>query len=232
MREGLQAVLFDATGTLLDPLEPVGETYSRFARDFGVEIDPRCIADAFRRILRGARPRVFEDAAVDEIPALERRWWRELVRGTIRAADSSVQFDDFEGFFAALFEHFEKPDAWVLRAGARQALAALHGDGYPLGLVSNFDYRLLDILEGLALTEFFSSIKIPASCGMAKPGSAIFAAALEQLGATADRALYVGHDPELDLAAAARAGLRTLDVAELRDLTELPARLEALATLE
>jgi len=231
MREGLQAVLFDATGTLIDPREPVGETYSRFARDFGVEISPWRIGDAFRRILRGTEPRVFEDAAVDEIAELERRWWRELVRGTIRAADSSVQFDDFESFFMALFEHFAKPGAWVLRAGARETLGVLRGDGCLLGVVSNFDYRLLELFEGLELSDFFYTVKIPASCGMAKPGSAIFAAALEQLGATAERALYVGHDAELDLAAAARAGLRTLDVTKLRDLTELPARLKALATL-
>jgi putative hydrolase of the HAD superfamily len=231
MKAGPQAVLFDATGTLIDPREPVGETYSRFAGDFGVEISAWRIGDAFRRILRRAGPRVFEDAAVDEIAELERRWWREIVRGTIRAADSSVQFDDFESFFVALFEHFAKPRAWVLRAGARETLAALRADGCLLGVVSNFDYRLLKILEGLEISSFFSTINIPASCGLAKPGSAIFAAALEQLGATAERALYVGHDPELDLAAAARAGLRTLDVAELRDLTELPARLKALATL-
>jgi putative hydrolase of the HAD superfamily len=231
MRESLQAVLFDATGTLIDPGEPVGETYSRFACDFGVEISPWRIGDAFRRILRGTEPRVFEGAALDEIAELERRWWSEVVRGTIRAADSSVQFDDFESFFTALFEHFATPGAWVLRAGAREALVALRRGGCQLGVVSNFDYRLLNILEGLEIADFFSTVAIPASCGMAKPGSAIFAAALEQLCATAARTLYVGHDPELDLAAAARAGLRTLDVAELRDLTELPARLKALATL-
>jgi putative hydrolase of the HAD superfamily len=227
----IQAVLFDAAGTLIDPSEPVGETYAHVARQFGVELPAWRLSDAFGRVVRRAGPRLGQDAATANIAELERRWWRGIVRSTFLAADSTVRFDDFEGFFDALFECFAEPQAWVLRPGAREALATLGADKCLLGIVSNFDYRLPKILEGLAIAGYFDTVTIPSSCRIEKPDSGIFEAALRQLGVAAERAVYVGHHPRLDLAAASAAGLHVLDVDALRDLHQLPARLRALANL-
>lgn len=228
-RRKVRAVLFDAAGTLIDPSEPVGETYARVARHFGVEISPWRLGDAFRRIVRGAGPRLGRNAATDDIEEIERSWWRQIVRGTFLAADGTLRFRDFEGFFEALFGHFAEPDAWVLRAGVAEALPALRAEGLLLGIVSNFDHRLMKILEGLEITGFFETVQIPVACRLEKPDRRIFEVALQHLKVSAPEALYVGHHPRLDLGAASNAGLQTLDVAELGDLGELPARVRGLA---
>ena len=85
----IRAVLFDAAGTLIAPREPVGESYARLARDYGVALSAWRLDDAFRRIFAQAEPMVFPEAAPEEIPALERDWWRRVVRATFLAADST-----------------------------------------------------------------------------------------------------------------------------------------------
>ena len=71
----------------------------------------------------------------------------------------------------------------------------------------------------------------PQRCGAAKPDAAIFAAALGELGIEAREAIYLGDDPRKDLAAARDAGLSVLPV-ESSGLSELPARIEAIATFD
>jgi putative hydrolase of the HAD superfamily len=72
---------------------------------------------------------------------------------------------------------------------------------------------------------------IPAECGHAKPEPAIFASALASLGLAAEAAVYVGHDPEEDAPGAEAAGLQVLLLREGDTLSDLPARIQALATL-
>ncbi len=80
-------------------------------------------------------------------------------------------------------------------------------DGYQLGVVSNFDYRLYHILEGLGLSEAFDSITISSEAGWAKPDPRIFEVALTRHGVTAGEALHVGDVPQLDAAGAQAAGI-------------------------
>jgi putative hydrolase of the HAD superfamily len=225
-------VLFDATGTLIELREPVGETYSRLGRDHGVTLPAWRLDEAFGRVLRRAPPRVFPDTAPGEIAARERTWWWKLVRDTFRAADSTVAFPDFEAFFSEAFEHYATAQAWRLRPYAARALRALRSAKLLVGVVSNFDQRLTKILKAIEIDDLFDSVTLPADCGAEKPDPRIFAAALSSLGVAAEEALYVGDDLLRDLAAARSAGLRALDASQLASLMELPARLDSIATLE
>lgn len=222
---GVSAVLFDATGTLIETREPVGETYARIAREYGVALPAWRLQDAFSRVLRGAPPCVGPEAAPAEIEARERAWWRDVVRATFRATDGSVRFSDFEACFERLFGHFARADAWRARPGAAGALERLRTARIPTGVVSNFDRRLRGILDGLGLAARLDVVVLPSDAGAAKPDPRIFALALERLGAPAARAVYVGDDRERDLAGARAAGLRAIDVGALATLDELPDRI-------
>jgi putative hydrolase of the HAD superfamily len=221
------AVLFDAAGTLIETVEPVGESYARIAAVHGVALPAWRLGDAFARILRGAPPRVFPGATRERVATLERRWWREVVRATFLAADGTARFEDFEGFFEALFEHFAGPDAWRARAGAGQALDRLRERGTRTGVVSNFDARLGPILTGLGLSQRLDAVVLPIDAGAAKPDPAIFDLALARLGCPAGACVYVGDDSERDIAAVRRLGLRAIAVGGLATLAEVPERLDA-----
>ncbi len=227
----LRAVLFDVTGTLIEPAEEVGTTYARVAAQFGVELPAWRLSDGFQRVLRHAPPRVPHSSDPRQIERSELAWWRERVRQTFQATDSTVRFSDFDAFFAQLFGVFASGEAWRMRTGVPEALQEIRAAGLLTGIVSNFDYRLLELLESLGIVNLFDVVMYPHRCGSAKPERTIFLAALGELGVAPGDAIYVGHDPHDDLAAARDAGLRAVDVAQLQTLSDLPARLEALATL-
>jgi len=227
----VRAVLFDATGTLIELVDEVGDTYSRVAAEFGVSLPGGRITDAFIRVLRHAPRRVFPQASSEAAEAREREWWQERVRQTFQAADSTVRFVDFPGFFTALWEVFARGESWRLRPGVHIALDALRAKGLALGIVSNFDHRLPRILDELGISARFDVVALPCLHGAAKPEPALFQAALEALDVSADETLYVGDDPENDLAGAHAAGLHFCDARELERLDALPARIAGLATL-
>lgn len=207
--------------------EPVGETYARVAREHGVALPAWRLDDAFRRVLASAPAMVFPGETPSRVRERERAWWRAVVRAVFRAADQMVCFADFDALFDALFAHYADPGAWQPTPGAAEALRALHADGRRVAVASNFDQRLPAILAGLGLGPF-DAVLLPAHLGAAKPDPAFFAAAAARLAVTPGEAVYVGDDPEQDVAAAQRAGWRAVDVATLATLGALPKQIRAL----
>jgi putative hydrolase of the HAD superfamily len=225
----IQAVLFDAAGTLIELRESVGETYARVARDHGVDLPAWRLDDAFGRIFAQAPPLVFPEARESEIDAAERDWWRAIVRGTFLATDSTTRFDDFTGFFDALYAKFSAPECWRARDGCHAMLAELRRRGMAIGVVSNFDRRLHGLLAGLELSPLVDAVVLPSDAGAEKPAFAIFELALARIGADAATSVFVGDSQIDDIDGARDAGLRAVDVASLADLGCLPDRLDRLA---
>jgi putative hydrolase of the HAD superfamily len=117
--------------------------------------------------------------------------------------------------------------------GTRDVLQMLRAAGYRLGVVSNADGRVAQLLRDLALHEFFETIIDSHHVGFEKPDPAIFACALNELGAAADSAVYVGDMYAVDVLGARAAGLdailldpleiaNEMDCLVIRDLRELP----------
>lgn len=225
----IETVLFDAAGTLIDPRETVGTTYARIAREHGVDLPAWRLDDAFRRIFRGAPPLLFPEATAGEIEACERQWWRAVVRSTFLATDSTARFEDFDGFFDALYAEFSQPGCWRVRQGCHAMLSELRSRGIALGVVSNFDRRLHALLAGLELAALIDAVVLPSDAGALKPASEIFEFALSRLGATASATVFVGDSDTKDIHGARALGMRTIHVATLANFDDFPDRLDRLA---
>ncbi len=217
-----RAVLFDAAGTLIEPREPIGQTYARISEKYGAAISAWRLDDAFARVWRTAPAMVYPGLPADATARFERDAWRAIVRQTFLAADSAVRPDDFDAFFEELFAHFATGAAWRVLPGASDALEALRGERVATAVVSNFDRRLPGILSDLELAPLLDLVWLPSDAGVTKPDPAIFESALSALGVTAARALFVGNDAERDLAGARAVGMRAVDVASLATLADLP----------
>ncbi len=63
-----------------------------------------------------------------------------------------------------------------------------------MAVVSNFDTRLRDILEGLGVLDLFDAVVVSAEVGAEKPNPVIFEAACEQLGVRPEEAVHIGDD--------------------------------------
>jgi putative hydrolase of the HAD superfamily len=222
-------VLFDAAGTLIELAEPLGEVYARAGARHGAAISAWRLEDAFQRCFRRAPPLVFPGAGPSRTAELERGWWRDLVRSTFLAADSAVRPRDFDACFDELWRHYASASAWRPRAGAIEALRALRAADLRSAVVSNFDRRLVALLDGLGLSPWLDAVVLPSDAGAAKPDPAPLRLALERVGCAPGEAVFVGDDPTRDLEPARRLGLRALDVRELATLADLPARVSTLA---
>jgi putative hydrolase of the HAD superfamily len=223
----LAAICFDATGTLIETAESVGEVYHRVAREFGVDLPARRLEAAFRGILQQAPARGVEGASVEARRDGETRWWFERVRETFQATDNSARFDDFEAFADALFETYRAPGAWRLRPETLEMLTRLKRCALPMAVVSNFDHRLPKILEMLDISSFFEVVMIPSVAGRAKPDRAVFEAIVDRLSpapSTLDTLLYVGDDAQETLRAIEELGLQVIDIHGLEDDESLTER--------
>jgi putative hydrolase of the HAD superfamily len=213
----LRLVLFDAAGTLFEPREPVGETYARIANDFGVSAAADAVSQAFRRVFHATPGLAFgvgHDAAT--LRRLERQWWRDVVA---RIFAELGHFENFDAYFDTLFAYFADPEHWVADPEAVPLLTMLKRGGLRLGMVSNFDWRLYAILDGLGLLHFFDSITISSEAGYAKPAPEIFRAALEENQAAPGEALHIGDSEPLDIDGAHAAGISAILLAREAGMT-------------
>jgi putative hydrolase of the HAD superfamily len=201
----VKAIFFDAAGTLIKPVRRVGESYTLLAQKYGMRVSPSEVAERFRICFASAPPLAFPNVSELEIESLEHAWWKELVR---RVFEPWERFDRFDEYFAELFTYFGRPAAWTPYTEVAEALSTLRGRGLILDVISNFDSRLIGILEGLDVARWFEHIFLSSRVGYAKPARQIFHVALERHGLKAGEAWHVGDSEESDLRGATDAGLR------------------------
>ncbi|HEY2986345.1 MAG TPA: HAD-IA family hydrolase [Candidatus Binatia bacterium] len=199
-----KTVFFDAAGTLMRPVRPIGQSYALLAKNYGMNVSGADVARRFHACFSSAPPLAFPQAADKEIQNLERAWWEEVVRRVFEPHGAFSRFDDY---FTELFAYFARADSWSLFPETAETLAALKRRGLSLAVISNFDSRLLDILNGLGVSSSFESIVISSRTGYAKPAREIFHQALALHGAKAEEAIHVGDSPDKDAAGATNAGL-------------------------
>jgi putative hydrolase of the HAD superfamily len=201
----IKAVFFDAAGTLIKPARRVGESYALMARKYGIDASTAEIADAFRAHFSKAPPLAFPNASHSEIDALERGWWKALVRNVFNATNG---FDGFDEYFDELFTYFSQPESWTLYPEVVETLDGLKSRGISLDVISNFDSRLITILDGLGVRQWFDEVFISSRVGYAKPDRRIFEAALNSHRLSPDSALHVGDGLVNDFHGAIDAGLK------------------------
>ena len=233
----LGAVTLDAAGTLFEVAEPVGTTYARLAARHGITLAAAEIERGFRAALATAPPLAFPGASPVRLGDHERAWWYAVVRRTFGAAGTSSHFD---ACFTELFEFYGRAAAWRVFPDVPEALRAVRARGLRVGVVSNFDTRLVGLLEELGLAPLVDRIVHSTRAGVAKPDPAIFHLALEALGVPPAEALHAGNEVVADVEGARAAGLGAVlvdregrlltlppGVPRVRTLAELVARLES-----
>ena len=210
MSEGpdLKVIFFDAVGTLIETRYCVGEIYSRVARGFGFEAEPRILQLNFERSFRRQPPLAFPAGTPETaLTELEKGWWRSLVEAVFTGLGS---FPRFGQFFDEIFERFRGREFWRVYDDVAPALTDLKRRGFRLGVISNFDSRLYDVLRACRLDHFFDSVCISTRVGAAKPDPAIFQAALNYQSVEARRAWHLGDSLREDVEGAMAAGVNAI----------------------
>lgn len=200
--KGVRAVFFDAGGTLLYPHPSVGEVYSRVAAEHGVVACQKQLNETFREVWN-QKDGLAMAALTDE--KSEKNWWREIVKETFKPFKA---FRDFEFFFNDLYDQFASPKTWKLFDETQTVLDYFKSRGYIVGMISNWDHRLLSLCDAFDLKKYFDFMLISAIYGKAKPHPDIFAEAVRLAGVHPSECLHVGDSLEDDVQGAMSAGVR------------------------
>jgi putative hydrolase of the HAD superfamily len=198
-----RVIFFDAAGTLLHLPRGVGWHYRDVALRHGADLGQDELNHAFRVAWRSMdAPRETRAPRADD----DRDWWRALV---FRVLDECAVGEELDraAYFEELWDEFVQPGVWELYPETHQVLSALK-PRFRLGVVSNFDSRLRQILPQLGIGEFFEELVLSSEVGAEKPSPFIYEEALRRFDVRAEEALHVGDEPEADWRGAAAAGLQ------------------------
>lgn len=202
MKNSIKVIFFDAAGTLIHLVEPVGRTYARIAKGLGETSSEEVFEESFFEAWKKMPARVLNPNTREEDDKL---WWRDLVFKMLSQMEITL---NQVVFFDEVYRYFAKPEAWKLFEEVDIVLESLQREGFRLGVISNFDSRLFHLLDSYNVSHRMERIIVSSQVGMEKPQPEIFHYALQAFGIEAGEALHVGDHAQEDYAGARAAGLQ------------------------
>jgi putative hydrolase of the HAD superfamily len=198
-----EVIFFDVGGTLVRLRRSVGEIYASLGKNYGQNWDPVALQGGFKAAWKELRPR-----AVGSIPSNgdDRIWWRQVVHRALAEVEISETFPH-DTYFQELYERFGDWVRWRTYPEVFPVLDGLKAKGYRLAIISNWDQRLVGMLEGMDLAPYFEKMFISAQLGFEKPQPEIYRMACDAMGVEPRKAWMVGDDQMNDDEAPRQAGL-------------------------
>ena len=197
------AVFFDAGETLVHPHPTFPDLFAQILRREGHEVD----AETIRQRIHVVFDRFKQAADTNELwttsSETSRRFWHDVYAIFLR--DLGIDGDD--GLVDRVYAEFTDLANYVLFDDVPPVLEKLRGAGLELGVVSNFEVWLEQLLEELGVIDFFRVRVISGVEGMEKPDPRIFRLAMERAGVSPEGSVYVGDNPEFDVGPAAAVGM-------------------------
>jgi putative hydrolase of the HAD superfamily len=209
----IEIVFFDAGETLLRPHPSFPELFAETARRAGGEVTVEAVAEAQSRLA----PHLFDLAAeegADEPLRYEgsslsaegsRRFWTHLYERLL--AELGLADD---GLATRLFEVFSDSSSYKLFDDVPGTLEQIKGAGYRLGLISNFESWLDEMLVELEVGHHFDPAIISGVVGVEKPDVRIYELALQRAGVAPENAVHVGDSPGMDVEPATEVGMHAV----------------------
>jgi putative hydrolase of the HAD superfamily len=201
----VDAVSFDAGNTLIYCDPSPAELYTSALCDLGRAVGVDEVAAVFSANWEAEQRR--GAPGVDRYATRggdARMWWRAFVDGVLARLDHDA---DPAAVFERLWEDFSRPDVWHPIPGAHATLEQLAARGLRLAVTSNWDERLPQILDSMALAPLLDVVTVSHLEGVEKPAGGIFLATTRRLDVAPGRCVHVGDSPREDYAGATAAGM-------------------------
>ena len=198
----VKAVGFDLDGTLFDHRGSATDGIRLFLR--GIGVDPTASALDLWFAVEEAE---FENWRAGRIDFREQRHRRLRVILT----EFGIDFDDDPDSLDSLFEQYltEYRRAWRPFPDVVETLTSLKVRGYRLGLLTNGNEdQQLGKLAATGLREILDVVCISGAIGVQKPDARAFEALARSLGVAPHECLFIGDNPDQDVAGATAAGMR------------------------
>jgi len=225
-----RAVFFDAGETLVHPAPTFPDLFASIVTREGHPRAPEDVIAASAVVM----DRFSEAARNQELwttsPERSRAFWLGVYERMLAALD----LPDGDGLRDTLYREFTDLRNYALFDDVRGVLGDLASAGLGLGIVSNFEAWLDELLGLLGVRDAFPVRVISGVEGMEKPDPRIYELAMARAGVTPDESVYVGDNPEFDVDPPAALGMFTVLIdrrgrherhegVRITDLADLPA---------
>ena len=224
-----KVIFFDAVGTLFGVKGSVGKIYQQLASQHGVVVSAKDLDRAFGYAFTNSPTLAFE--TTNSIPQQEYQWWYRVVKLTFQEAKVFHKFTNFELFFQELYVYFATKKPWNIYLDTVESLRCWQQKKVELGIISNFDTRIYQVLELLKLKSYFSSITISSESGSAKPDSLIFEKALRKHNCQPEQAWHIGDSLREDYQGANAVGIKAFLLKRDKQKTQVKNQLPNLNSL-
>jgi putative hydrolase of the HAD superfamily len=198
-----RAVLFDVGETLVHPAPSFPELFARIVGEAGHTREPDDVVAASATVMRR-----FSEASRDGdrwtlSPEASRAFWLGVYERMLGA----LGLPSTDALRETLYVGFTDLGNYALFDDVLETLDALEAAGATLGIVSNFEAWLEDLLGSLSVRDRFPVRVISGVEGVEKPDPDIYRLALERAGVPAGDVAFVGDNPEFDVAPPAAMGM-------------------------
>lgn len=201
---GLRAVFFDVGNTLLYASPSVSEVCRRVLQDAGHAHDLSLIESYMPLVDAYYEERYAEDDAFWTDDGRTTSVWigmYSLLCRKLGIEEESVTIA------RRVYDEFGLPDRWALYDDVLPAFERLRDRGIAIGIISNWDSRLVRILTGLGLGEVLADIVSSADVRLHKPDPRIFELACDRIGVAPHEAAHVGDHHYADYLGASALGM-------------------------
>jgi putative hydrolase of the HAD superfamily len=203
----IEIVFLDAGETILHPHPSYPELFSRTVARRGFDVSPEDVAPVLYGAVRGM-DRIVKELGLENpsaSPAGSRKLWMNIY---VRCLDE-LDIDD-HSLAHDLFDVFSDSSTYRLYPDVLPAVSRLRADGYKLGLISNFEGWLEDLLIELEVGHVFDVAVISGLEGVEKPSTRIYEIALQRAGVPPSAAVHVGDSMSMDIRPAGQVGMHTV----------------------
>lgn len=212
-------LLFDAFGTLVE----LDDFYGRLQRGFEEQTQTLIPLPAVRR----AAHCEMRHYMVNSLRAHQNDKWDLLRHECAQILADALREENAYWHFSSEVAYRVLDSSIVFRAfpETRAVLETLQERGIPMGVLSNWDFQLPQVLQSLGLDHFFEFVLSSAQAGSEKPDARFFACGLQHIRALhptiAPRdCFYIGDHFEKDVRPSRAFGFRPLwIVRDQRDFT-------------
>ncbi len=224
----VEIVFFDAGETLLHPDPSFHELFVDVCARKGYEVDVEQVLKIQQRLA----PHLVELAEETGItaPSLDAddslTFWSHLYRrllGELGIEDETLVRD--------MYGTFSSTSSYRLFDDVLPALERLTEMGYRLGLISNFEEWLEEMLVELEVGHLFDVSVISGAEGMEKPDPEIYRRALTKAGVDPNFAVHVGDSPANDIDPARAVGIMAVLLDRYNRYPDMSPRVRALTDL-
>jgi putative hydrolase of the HAD superfamily len=197
------AVFFDAGETLVHPHPSFPDLLSQILIREGFDVPPERVRERAHLVYERFRSAAQANELWTTSPERSRRFWHEVYAIFFR----ELEIPNANGLIDVVYGEFTDLANYRLFDDVPAVLERLRTAGLLMGVISNFEEWLERLLEQLGVRAYFDVRVISGVEGVEKPDPRIFELATSRAGVEPERSVYVGDNPEFDVAPALAAGM-------------------------